>query len=99
MEAGNSALAQFIRDTLRRKGPFTFEWFMDQALYHPTHGYYSSGRCSIGRRGDYYTSVSVGPLFGRLLGAQFAEMWNALGRPAAFTIVEQGAHDGTFARD
>ena len=38
---------------------------MEQALYHPAHGYYSSGRCTIGRRGDYFTSVSVGPLFGK----------------------------------
>ena len=38
---------------------------MDAALYHPNWGYYSSGREIIGRRGDYFTSVSVGPLFGR----------------------------------
>ncbi len=51
---------------------------MEQALYHPVHGYYSSGRAAIGRRGDYFTSVSVGPLFGRLLAAQFAEIWGRL---------------------
>ena len=50
---------------------------MEQALYHPAHGYYSSGRCAIGRRGDYFTSVSVGPLFGKLLAAQFAEIWES----------------------
>ena len=72
---------------------------MEQALYHPVHGYYSSGRCTIGRGGDYFTSVSVGPLFGRLLAAQFAEMWETLGRPDDFAIVEQGAHGGEFARD
>ena len=72
---------------------------MEQALYHPAHGYYSSGRAKIGRAGDYFTSVSVGPLFGRLMAAQFAEIWETLGRPADFTIVEQGAHGGEFARD
>ncbi len=72
---------------------------MEQALYHPAHGYYSSGRAALGRAGDYFTSVSVGPLFGRLLAAQFAEMWEALGRADDFTIVEQGAHDGQFAHD
>ena len=41
----------------------------------------------------------MGPLFGRLLAAQFAEMWEALGRPDDFVIVEQGAHHGDFARD
>ena len=72
---------------------------MQQALYHPEYGYYSSGRCVIGRAGDYFTSVSVGPLFGQLLCRQFIEIWERLGRIDNFVIVEQGAHDGQFARD
>ena len=72
---------------------------MEQALYHPENGYYSSGRASIGRKGDYFTNVSVGPLFGQLLAAQFAEIWQRLGQIDNFTIVEQGAHGGEFARD
>jgi SAM-dependent MidA family methyltransferase len=99
VHTGNPVLIDFIRDKIRRDGPVTFAWFMEQALYHPEHGYYSSGRCAIGRRGDYFTNVSVGPLFGRLLVAQFAEMWESLGRPDDFTVVEQGAHHGDFARD
>jgi SAM-dependent MidA family methyltransferase len=99
MKTGKPSLVEFIRDTIRRRGPVTFEWFMEQALYHPELGYYSSGRCAIGRRGDYFTNVSVGPLFGRLVAAQFVEMWESLGRPDDFVIVEQGAHHGDFARD
>lgn len=72
---------------------------MQQALYHPEHGYYSSARCAIGRKGDYFTNVSVGPLFGQLLAAQFFEIWERLGKVNDFVIVEQGAHDGQFARD
>ena len=99
MPPGDPALIDLIRDRIRRDGPVTFAWFMEQALYHPVRGYYSSGRCAIGRKGDYFTNVSVGPLFGRLLAAQFAEMWELLGRPGDFTIVEQGAHHGDFAAD
>ncbi|MEY2529196.1 MAG: hypothetical protein QOJ05_1286 [Verrucomicrobiota bacterium] len=99
MLTGDQALAGFIQQTIRETGPVTFAWFMEQALYHPEFGYYSSGRCGIGRRGDYFTNTSVGPLFGRLLAAQFAEMWEVLGRPDDFVIVEQGAHHGDFARD
>src|ERR1700674_1479058 len=99
MLTGDQGLTDFIRRTIRQTGPVTFAWFMEQALYHPVHGYYSSGRCGIGRRGDYFTNVSVGPLFGRMLAAQFAEMWELLGRPDDFTIVEQGAHHGDFVRD
>lgn len=72
---------------------------MEQALYHPAHGYYSSGRAAIGRGGDYFTNVSVGPLFGGLMATQFAEMWAVLGEPSEFAVVEQGAHDGQLAHD
>jgi SAM-dependent MidA family methyltransferase len=99
MLTGDQALTDFICRAIHQTGPVTFEWFMEQALYHPEFGYYSSGQCQIGRRGDYFTNVSVGPLFGRLLAAQFAEMWEILGRPGDFTIVEQGGHHGEFARD
>ena len=99
MNSGNPDLIRFIRAEIEKRGPVSFAWFMHQALYHPEHGYYSSGRCAIGRKGDYFTNVSVGPLFGQLLGAQFAEIWERLGKIDNFLIVEQGAHDGQFARD
>jgi len=95
----DETLVYSIRDLIRREGPISFDRFMEQALYHPEHGYYSSGRCEIGRRGDYFTSVSAGPLFGSLLAGQFAEIWESLERPGDFTIVEQGAHHGEFASD
>jgi SAM-dependent MidA family methyltransferase len=97
--SGNAALIDLIRTEIKTRGPQSFAWFMEQALYHPEHGYYSSGRAAIGRNGDYFTNVSVGPLFGRLLAAQFAEIWERLGKIDNFFIVEQGAHDGQFARD
>jgi SAM-dependent MidA family methyltransferase len=99
MTTGNQALIDIIRAKIQKRGPVSFAWFMQQALYHPEHGYYSSSRCEIGRRGDYFTNVSVGPLFGQLLAAQFAEMWERLGQIDNFVIVEQGAHHGAFARD
>jgi len=96
---GNPALIEVIRDRIENDGPQSFAWFMQQALYHPEHGYYSSGRCIIGRKGDYFTNVSVGPLFGHLLALQFCEIWERLDKANDFVIVEQGAHDGQFARD
>lgn len=99
MSPDNPALVEFIRDRIRREGPVSFSWFMEQALYHPEHGYYASGKAAIGRHGDYFTNVSVGPLFGKLMAAQFREMWDRMGRPGQFTIVEQGANNGDFAKD
>jgi SAM-dependent MidA family methyltransferase len=95
----NTPLVESMRQTIRAQGPQSFAWFMQHALYHPEHGYYSSGRCQIGRKGDYFTNVSVGPLFGQLLASQFSEIWDRLGKVNDFFIVEQGVHDGQFARD
>ena len=92
-----AALTAIIRSELN--APIPFRRFMELALYHPQHGYYASGRAHVGRNGDFFTNVSVGPLFGRLIARQFAEMWRLLGEPAHFTIVEQGAHTGDFAAD
>jgi SAM-dependent MidA family methyltransferase len=102
------------RDQIRREiaesGPIPFARFMALALYCPLCGYYEKKGDTPGRRGDFYTSVSVGPLFGELLAFQFAE-WlatppargsspriAAAGEPAAM-VVEAGAHDGRLARD
>lgn len=80
-------------------GRMPFAKVMELALYHPEHGYYGRGPRRIGREGDFFTSVSVGPLFGRLLAQLARQEWERLGCPADFAIVEQGAHDGQLAAD
>src|SRR3954454_20654403 len=92
-------LTAILAARIAEAGPLSFAEFMEAALYHPEHGYYASGRAAIGRGGDYFTNVSVGPLFGRLLMRQFAEMWRRMGSPAQFEVVEQGAHAGDLAAD
>lgn len=72
---------------------------MDLALYHPEYGYYSRGPRRIGRGGDFYTAVSVGPLYGRLIAEQVARVWAAAGSPAHFVLAEQAAHDGQLMED
>jgi SAM-dependent MidA family methyltransferase len=72
---------------------------MRLALYEPGVGYYRQGVRRIGREGDFFTSVSAGPLFGRLLAEQARQVWVTMGRPAEFVLIEQGAHDATLASD
>ncbi|MCC7415685.1 MAG: SAM-dependent methyltransferase [Acidobacteria bacterium] len=77
---------------------------MDLALYDPEAGYYARAPRRSGRAGDFFTSVDVGPLFGRLLEAQVAEMAGLLHpeEPAAsgpFDLVEAGAGDGRLSAD
>ena len=73
---------------------------MDAALYHPQFGYYSSSRNPLGREGDFYTSVDLDPVFGKLLARRFTAMAGGVSVPAdSFTIVELGAGRGLLARD
>jgi SAM-dependent MidA family methyltransferase len=86
------------RDLLQRiraRGPITFAEFMRECLYHPSWGYYS--KSDAVRFADFYTSVDVHPIFARLLARQLAEMWDGLGRPQEFRIVEGAAGTGRLA--
>jgi len=92
---------QKIAAEIRASGVIPFSRFMELALYCPDCGYYEAEADKIGRKGDFFTSVSVGPLFGQLLGFQFARWFQEWAKtclgPAK--IAEAGAHDGTLARD
>ncbi len=80
-------------------GPVGFARFMEVALYDPDEGYYSTGAARVGKEGDYFTNVSLGPVYGEILAGQFLEMWQALGGPSEFSLIEQGANDGRLACD
>lgn len=92
-------VAAIIASEIAILGPIPFARFMELALYEPVLGYYASGKSRVGKSGDFFTSVSVGSALGAVLARQFEEMWDTLGRPEGFTIVEQGANDGVLARD
>ena len=95
MPSGERALTEILAGRIRASGPIPFDEFMRECLYHPVHGYYS--RAGAVRFGDYYTSVDVHPIFGRLLARQFAQMWELLGSPRPFVLVECGAGVGRLA--
>ncbi len=96
---GHPELHTLLRRQIDTHGPVSFKWFMEQVLYNPKCGYYASGRALVGRRGDFFTNVTVGKIFGELMAAQIEEMWVRMGQPLTFAIVEQGANDGRFADD
>jgi SAM-dependent MidA family methyltransferase len=95
--ATETAIPSLIRGEIQSQGPISFARFIELALYCPNLGYYERPESKIGKAGDYYTSVSVGPLFGELLAFQFARWLEAI--PGQVQLVEAGAHDGRLARD
>jgi SAM-dependent MidA family methyltransferase len=93
------SLAQVLVARIRDGGPLSFPEFMETALYHPQLGYYARCTENIGKAGDFFTSVSVGPVFGSLLARRFLRHFRESGKPRRWRIIECGAHDGTLARD
>ncbi len=92
------ALRKEIVNLINKRGKITFADFMGLALYHPEHGYYTSGKEKIGKKGDYYTSSDVHPVFGELIARQLEQMWRLMGK-GRFTVVEMGAGKGRFCYD
>lgn len=90
---------EIIRDTIRSSGPLPFEQFMDMALYYPGCGYYTSGGQRIGTGGDYYTAPYASSILGILIARQIAELFDLLGNPSPFQVVEVGAGSGSMADD
>ena len=84
-----------LKTRIETRGPITFAEFMEACLYHPEFGYYT--RQEQRPLDDYYTSVDMHPIFGRLLARQFAEMWELLDKPGKFFLVECGAGVGRLA--
>ena len=87
-----------VRRRIQERGKITFAEFMEVALYWPDGGYYT-GQEPIGAQGDYYTSPAVHPAFGALLSVQLFQMWQELGAPSPFTVLELGAGNGLLCRD
>ncbi len=94
-----SSLEEILKNRIRFHGPLGFDKFMESALYHPELGYYATGTAQTGRSGDFFTSVSVGLLFGHILARRFLRHWLEENRPDRWRIIELGAHDGTLAKD
>lgn len=96
MAQQQTPLALELAARISANGQITFAEYMEACLYDPKHGYYSSVKRA--RFADYYTSVDVHPIFGRLLARQLDQMWRILDQPSQFVIVESGAGIGRLAK-
>ena len=97
--AATPSLRERIIAAISKRGGIPFPEYLEIVLYDPELGYYARTGNQVGRGGDFYTSVSVGSLFGKLLARRFFGWWEANGKPADWRILEIGAHDGTLAAD
>jgi NADH dehydrogenase [ubiquinone] 1 alpha subcomplex assembly factor 7 len=83
---------------IRQNGPMSIATFMGLALTHPRHGYYSGGE-PIGAKGDFITAPEISQMFGELIGFFFVNLWQQMGEPNPFTLLELGPGRGTLMAD
>jgi len=86
-----------IKKLIVERGRITFAKFMEMALFSPRGGYYTSEEHRKER--DYYTAPVAHPVFGALVTLQLEQMWELMGSPSPFYVLEVGAGGGVLARD
>jgi SAM-dependent MidA family methyltransferase len=71
---------------------------MEAALYDPVEGYYNRADLKRwGREADYRTSPERSALFAATIARYFARLYDEIGQPPRWNIIEGGAGDGRFA--
>ena len=95
----NAALKQLIRSKIQASANhrISFAEYMAAVLYMPEQGYYAQADMQLGPQGDFITSAHLGCDFGELLAEQLAEIWQRLGYPKPFNLVEMGPGQGLIA--
>lgn len=83
-----------IERHIRDNGPVTVERFMAMAI----GAYYAKGT-AFGRQGDFTTAPEISQVFGELIGVWCCLIWESLGRPGLFHLVEMGPGRGTLMAD
>jgi SAM-dependent MidA family methyltransferase len=76
-----------------RGGAVPFDEFMELALYHPEHGYYSGRELRYGRSGDYLTAPTASEWYSRV----FARVLSSTARGVGpLRLVDVASGDGSF---
>jgi NADH dehydrogenase [ubiquinone] 1 alpha subcomplex assembly factor 7 len=97
-----SALKTILLDEIAAHGPMPLDAYMARALADPEHGYYMQRRpfgAPNAEGGDFITAPEVSQMFGELIGTWLADLWNRMGQPAPFALVELGPGRGTLMAD
>jgi len=83
---------------IRATGPMSLATYMGLCLTHPTKGYYK-GADPLGAKGDFITAPEISQMFGELLGFFIVNLWQQMGSPKEFSLLELGPGRGTLMAD
>jgi len=92
------SLKQRLIEQIALEGPITIADYMNLCLFDPKDGYYAT-RPALGADGDFITAPMVSQMFGEMIGVWVAQVWQAMGAPERFRLVEIGGGDGTLMSD
>ena len=93
--AHSARVTASVREHIEKAGgALPFDRYMDHVLYAPGLGYYAAGARKFGPSGDFVTAPELGPLFGRCLARQLAEVLQRLGTGG---VLEAGPGTGALA--
>ena len=90
-------MKEIIMEMIRRNREafMPYHQYIELALYHPKEGYYMREQTKIGRGGDFYTTPSMGAVFGEFLGKWLCRELKEAGLPPV--ICELGGGSGQMA--
>jgi NADH dehydrogenase [ubiquinone] 1 alpha subcomplex assembly factor 7 len=91
-------LEELIAEIVAEEGPMPLDRYMALCLGHPQFGYYMS-RDPFGEAGDFTTAPEISQMFGELIGVWAMAVWQEMGSPAPFALVELGPGRGTLMND
>jgi len=91
-------IERYIRQFIGLHGPMPVSAFFHLAVSGRSDSYYAS-RDPIGPGGDFITSPEISQVFGECIGAWCIDIWEQLGSPGAFSLVELGPGRGTLMSD
>lgn len=94
----SSPLEGIIIQHIKDNGAMSIGDYMAMALGHPEHGYYMT-RDPFGAEGDFTTAPEISQLFGEMIGVWVADVWQQMGAPSEFTLLECGPGRGTLMAD
>lgn len=88
------SVLQQLAAQIAAQGPITVAEYMRHAVTH----YYAKQE-PFGAEGDFTTAPEISQVFGELIGAWLADMWQQLGSPTPCVLTELGPGRGTLMKD
>jgi len=89
-----TALATELAERIRQDGPISIADYMSAVA----DAYYAHGDV-FGVAGDFITAPEISQTFGELIGLWCAVVWQNMGAPKSFHLVECGPGRGTLMKD